>query len=517
METVNIRPGVNILSVLGHLNYKHWYALGEFVDNSVNSGIERNWNRLQSMHDQGYKLRVDIEIDKNDGGRIVIRDNAAGIASVDYQRAFRTAEIPLDRTGLSEFGMGMKSAGFWFTNTWTVRTKAIGEKRAGKIHFDLSKIMDGGLETLPVEEEPAKMEEHFTELILLRPAKMPVKKTIAKIKEHLTSIYRQFLKEGKLEIYYDGGLLHYEEPKVLEAANPRDPSGKVVVWKKQVDIRLAGNKRIHGFVAIREEAKMSEAGLALFRRGRLILGSGDEGYRPTSVFGQPNSYRYQRVFGELHVEGFGVSHTKDAIQWEDLEEDFLVELRKQMDAEPLPILKMAEEYRARTRTTSIVRAAQSAAASTAQALGAAQSVIDGQRHEQAAPSPLPVSLPVPVETAATKEFNLTFLDQEWIVTIDLANDPAIEDWLDISQNQRSDRQRLLKIRVNLAHPFMQRFSGASGEQIEPILRVAAALAIAETIARDVGVRLAGTIRQHVNELLRKALSAPIETNDDQVV
>ena len=187
-----------------------------------------------------------------------------------------------------------------------------------------------------------------------------------------------------------------------------------------------------------------------------------------------------------------------------------------MDAEPLPILKMAEEYRARTRTTSIVRAAQSAAASTAQALGAAQSVIDGQRHEQAVPSPLPVSLPVPVETAATKEFILTFLDQEWIVTIDLANDSAIEDWLDISQNQRSDRQRLLKIRVNLAHPFMQRFSGASGEQIEPMLRVAAALAIAETIARDVGVRQAGTIRQHVNELLRKALSAPSETNDDQV-
>ncbi|MBK9512724.1 MAG: ATP-binding protein [Flavobacteriales bacterium] len=163
METVNIRPGVNILSVLGHLNYKHWYALGEFVDNAVNSGIERNWNQLQSMHGQNYKLRVDIELDKTDGGRIVIRDNAAGIAPADYQRAFRTAEIPLDRTGLSEFGMGMKSAGFWFTNTWTVRTKTVGQKRVGKVHFDLAKIMDGGLETLRLRKNrPSWKSTHRT-------------------------------------------------------------------------------------------------------------------------------------------------------------------------------------------------------------------------------------------------------------------------------------------------------------------------------------------------------------------
>jgi hypothetical protein len=505
---VNIRPGVNILSVLGHLSYKHWYALGEFVDNAVNSGIERNWNRLQAMHAQGYKLRVEIEIDKNDGGRIVIRDNAAGIASVDYQRAFRTAEIPLDRTGLSEFGMGMKSAGFWFTNTWTVRTKAIGEKRSGKIHFDLSQIMDDGLETLPVEEESARMEDHFTELILLRPAKMPVKKTIGKIKDHLTSIYRQFLKEGKLEIYYDGELLHYEEPKILVAANPREQSGKEVVWKKQVDIRLPGNKRIHGFVAIREEAKMAEAGLALFRRGRLILGSADEGYRPTSVFGQPNSYRYQRVFGELHVEGFGVSHTKDAIQWEDLEEDFLVELRRQMDAEPLPLLRMAEEYRVRSRTTALSKAATTAVTSTAGVLMSATATIETQRHEVPTASAPPAELPIATETAGSKVIQLHFADQDWIVTIDLANDSGIEDWLSISQSNREARLRLLVIRVNLAHPFMERFSGSSGENIESLLRIAVSMAIAETVARDSNIKQAGTFRRHINQLLRQALSGP---------
>ncbi|MBK7942556.1 MAG: ATP-binding protein [Flavobacteriales bacterium] len=183
METVNIRPGVNILTVLGHLSYKPWYALGEFVDNAVNSGIERNWNRLQSLHAHSYKLKVTIKRDV-DGGRIVVRDNAAGIARIEYQRAFRTAELPVDSSGLSEFGMGMKSAGFGFSNTWTVRTKAIGEKVTGKVSFDLKKIVAEGLEHLPVEEEQERMEEHFTEITLIQPSKMPVKRAVGKIKEH---------------------------------------------------------------------------------------------------------------------------------------------------------------------------------------------------------------------------------------------------------------------------------------------------------------------------------------------
>ena len=36
---INIRPEVSILSVLRHLNYKPWFALAEFVDNSLQSFI----------------------------------------------------------------------------------------------------------------------------------------------------------------------------------------------------------------------------------------------------------------------------------------------------------------------------------------------------------------------------------------------------------------------------------------------------------------------------------------------
>jgi hypothetical protein len=443
------------------------------------------------LHGGDYTLVVRIELDPIDDGRISIRDNAAGIPIKDYQRAFRTAEIPPSRKGLSEFGMGMKSAGFWFSTDWSVRTKALGENRAGHIQFNLEQIMEGSLEQLPVTFENAKPEEHYTELVLNKPQKMPAGRTI-----------------GKMELYFRGEKLAFKEPAILVAPHPRNAGSPAVRWHKPVDIQLSETKRVHGFVAIREEGSLSEAGLALFRRNRLIVGSGDEGYRPEAIFGHSNDFRYQRVFGELHMEGFGVSHTKDGFQWDELEEEFQARLKTECNKEPLPMLKMAVEHRVRAKTVDIKRGAQAAVSSTAAVLQKAGPVIAAQRSEQPVSNPPPETLVSPQETAATKDLVLDFNDQSWSVSVEIANDPAIGSWLEISQNDRNQNKRTISIRVNFAHPFMQRFAGVEAEEMEPYIRFAVAVAIAETVARDQGVRQAGTIRRHINALLKSALSEP---------
>src|SRR3990172_2859396 len=112
IDYVNIRPGVSILSVLRHLNYKPWYALAEFVDNSIQSFLDYQ-EELKLIEGPDYRLKVTIDINLKDDGQITIRDNAAGIHYKDYVRAFRPAAIPLDQEGLCEFGMGMKSASCW--------------------------------------------------------------------------------------------------------------------------------------------------------------------------------------------------------------------------------------------------------------------------------------------------------------------------------------------------------------------------------------------------------------------
>lgn len=53
-KTVSIRPGVSVLSVLRHLNYKPWFALAEFVDNAVQSYAD-NSERLLSHHGKNWK------------------------------------------------------------------------------------------------------------------------------------------------------------------------------------------------------------------------------------------------------------------------------------------------------------------------------------------------------------------------------------------------------------------------------------------------------------------------------
>lgn len=122
---VSIRPGVSVLSVLRYLNYRPWFALAEFVDNAIQSAHDRRAELL--VQDSNFKLRVSINIDSSPPGRIVIRDNAGGIPATAFPRAFRPAVLPPERSGLSEFGMGMKSAASWFAAKWSVRTKSLGE------------------------------------------------------------------------------------------------------------------------------------------------------------------------------------------------------------------------------------------------------------------------------------------------------------------------------------------------------------------------------------------------------
>lgn len=113
VPSINIRPDVGILSVLSHLNYKPWFAVAEFVDNAIQSFLDFQ-SELEKIEGKEFKLKVEIELDVVDGGRLVVRDNAAGIHQADYARAFRPAAIPSDRSGLCEFGMGMKSASVGF-------------------------------------------------------------------------------------------------------------------------------------------------------------------------------------------------------------------------------------------------------------------------------------------------------------------------------------------------------------------------------------------------------------------
>lgn len=509
---VSIRPGVTVLSVLRHLNYRPWFALAEFVDNSIQSFLMNRSDLLQLYGGQ-FVLRVDIDVEQYDGGRISIRDNAGGIRTNDYVRAFRPAQLPPDRSGLAEFGMGMKSAACWFSPVWQVRTSALGEPVERQVNFEIDQIVLDNIEELKVTETSAGSETHFTEISLLSLHKTLATRTISKIKEHLSDIYRVYTRKGLVILRFNGEELTYTEPDVLVAPEydeNNQPVGDPIEWRLDLDdFDFGQGLRVHGFAALRRTASTKYAGFSLFRRNRLIEGSGDDKYRPQAIFGTPNDFVYQRLFGELHLEGFDVSHTKDGFRWDDNEGPFLELLKERLTGPERPLIRQARNYRARPAKQALKKAAETSSARTARSL---------QRHgasavESAAAEPIHGQTPpalTPAGLASRRVVDLSFEDRRWRIVLELSDDPAVGEWFEISEaviaEEEGEDRELLGLRLSLRHPFMERFVGADPEKLEPLLRVAAALGLAEKVSRDAGVLMAGAIRRKLNKILTLALS-----------
>lgn len=515
VSKINIRPGVSILTVLPHLNYKPWFALAEFVDNSVQSFLSNRAN-LEAQEGKTFILQVDINLDPNRGA-ITIRDNAAGIAASEFPRAFRPAEIPPDASGLSEFGMGMKSAACWFAPQWSVRTKALGETEERTVNFDIAKIVKDSLEELVVVSKSAPRDQHYTEIFLNNVRTFPQKRTIGKIKDHLASIYRCFTREGTLRLNFDGEPLAYDAPEILKTPFYKTPKKTAITWKKRISFKMSDKRAVEGFIAIREKGSTARAGLALFRRKRLIIGSADETYRPQEIFGAANSFAYQRLFGELHLTGFDVSHTKDGMRWEDTEEEFVEELKKALQSGDPPILEQANNYRAK----GIQKEHRDSAERALDHLGSEIEQDDGEQLAQALdelerypseslpPSMMPGTKPFNLSgEEALKSFSLIYNSQEWRVKIVLSYDDISRSWYEITDFAEDVKRapRQLGIRLSMTHPFMDRYCDGSPIQTEALVRIVVCLALAETVARDSGQKFAGIVRTNFNELLRLAFS-----------
>ena len=185
-------------------------------------------------------------------------------------------------------------------------------------------------------------------------------------------------------------------------------------------------------------------------------------------------------------------------------------LKEELDREPLPLLSEAEGHRTRVKQEDVRAGAQIAIERTADVLERDAAPVIEEQIDEPDPGPTPDALP-PAELASRRLIEIVCDGVPWQIELELSTDPAVSDWLYVSDapTPATGGPRTLGIRIGMAHPFMERFAGTGdADQIEPLLRVAAALALAEITAREAGVRFAGSIRLRVNQLLREALCNP---------
>lgn len=345
LKTVSIKHRSTAYGSYRHLQNTPWFALAEFLDNSINSYDEHH-KRLNEIN-KNYKLKIDVVFNfKKDF--ITIKDNAAGIDLENIQRAFEPGNIPKDRSGRSEFGMGMKISSIWFADSYTVKSKFYNENIVREVKFDLDKVIKEEKEELVVNETPLNNKNSFTEIKLQKLSNNISPQQIDKIEKHIESIYRKDINDRKIIITIDSGggpkKLFYEPPKILKAPWYNSDDSKNIEWKEEFEHRL-GNYSVKGYVALLE--KMSTDvynGLSLFRRGRVIVGSHDLKYRPRVLSGQKGGMLDKRLFGELELEGFDVSFQKGSFVQTDELEILLGYIADDLNSKSMSILKQGANY-----------------------------------------------------------------------------------------------------------------------------------------------------------------------------
>ena len=340
MKEINIKPEMGIYRVFKYLKYTPWFAISEFIDNSLQSFINKK-NISDLKRD---KCIVNI---KYEDRKIIITDNAFGISESEHSRAFTAGIPPSNNKGLSEFGVGMKSAAIWFAPKWKVKTQPYESNLEFEYIFDLNEIINSNGEVRCLVSESIN-EKGYTTIELIDIYSKITKNRLLKIKKNLESIYRQFIREEILEINFNNEKLNFKDPEFLEDnyfTNSIKLNNRRVLWKKNVNFHLSNNATISGFVALRKKGSVEESGLSLFRRKRLILGNYKNLYKPKEIFGLPNSIQYQRIYGELNITGIDVTHTKDDFNFGSFEDEFIQKLKDEMNKEDFPILSQAINYR----------------------------------------------------------------------------------------------------------------------------------------------------------------------------
>lgn len=530
MVNVQIKPGVGLLALFPHMNYKSWIALGEMVDNSVQSFLEKK-RELRQVEGPGFRLRVDIQFSQYPEPEIVVKDNAAGIATADIPRAFTPAVRRKDQSGLGQFGIGMKSSAGWYSHYYQITTAALGENVTRTVTFDIEQIINNEIEELKVDEIPKDPAAHGTSIRMNSlHQSVPTGTALSKLRDYLSSIYREVLRAGDVEIFIAEKKLEYVDPPILRApfrearskTNPENDGQlpEPIVWRKNFEFDLSESHKIDtapdrpqnapkisGWVGIAEEGR--SLGLALIWRKKVVSGAGaaargdDDSYRPRAVFGNPGTFTFQRLLGECDMSELEVTAYKDSINWRPgQEEEFLRKLSGVFEAkDPHSYKAMATNYRSTETNEEIENKVQVAVENAAQA--ATKALAQALQDENIEVSDLR-DLFQAIKTEQKHEGRaLLYRDSSdhRSYFLEVIADTSVNELVRTIEEDGNN-----VISVNRSHPFMESFANLPGADLDPTLRMCVAIALGQIKVQKLGLSGWYLFVDYINDYLGDRLS-----------
>ena len=312
--------GAEAVNAYKRLSYTPWHALAEFIDNSTQAYFD-NRALLDPLYaDADTTLEVSIVYDRQ-SNTLTIKDNSIGMAPADLEKALEVAGAPPKPTGRSKYGMGLKTAACWFGDEWMIKTKKLGDPIETTVRVNVPSIATGKIDLAPALVDTKSARTHYTELTITRLHKKLAPQTIKRIKQFLRSMYRCDLRQKLLSLSWQEAPLTWKDfdDRILNNTQGRP-------YKKFLDFEVLGHK-VTGWVAVLGSGSREIAGFTILQNNRVIKGYPDS-WRPTSLYGQlqgSNDTINQRLVGEIHLDGFDVTHTKDDIVWAGEEEEAVEE------------------------------------------------------------------------------------------------------------------------------------------------------------------------------------------------
>ncbi len=211
----------------------------------------------------------------------------------------------------------MKTAACWLGNKWTVTTKKLGDEVEHSVSVDVEKVAREEEGSLVYSRKEKAAGEHYTIVEIVEMNRAFHGRTLGKIGDFLRSMYRSDLRAGVLSLRWRDQVLQWES---MESRLLVSRDGKK--YHKCFDFEVDG-KEVKGWVGILDRGSRADAGFSILQADRVVRGWPDA-WRPSTLYGQlqgSNDLVNQRLVGEIHLDGFEVSHTKDDILWQGGQEE----------------------------------------------------------------------------------------------------------------------------------------------------------------------------------------------------
>ena len=278
---------------------------------------------------EGNPLRVEITYDPVKR-ELTIADNSIGMTYEDLVDALRIAHPTKDSKGRSKYGMGMKTAACWMGHNWSVTTCEWGSGEEWTANVSVDDISKGNL-VIPLSRKEVDTDQHYTVIKISNLNRVIQKRTEETIMTYLGSMYRMDIRAERLIVLFNRKQVPL--PEEWQFASYDTGADVKVPFDTTIN-----DKGVKGWFGVLQKGSRKFGGFSIFQNDRQIKGYPDA-WRPRSVFGGvdeegSNTLVSQRLIGEIILDGFEVSHTKDDIVWQSDEyerlEQFLIEKTQEL-------------------------------------------------------------------------------------------------------------------------------------------------------------------------------------------